>query len=102
VSWRESGLPESGYDLGFHAGRSPQAKPAVTSSHPTPASSKWFDRLTADSDLHSAYRRALLFRGAIRAWGRWAVTRGIRAPEFSDRCLWCSTAATDRLFRLAA
>src|SRR5689334_19670973 len=64
----------------------------MTSSHPTPATCQWFDRLAAVLDRRSAPRLALLFLGAVLARGRRTVTSWIRAARLSDQFRPCYTA----------
>src|SRR5689334_3673793 len=64
----------------------------MTSSHPTPATCQWFDRLAAVLDRRSAPRLALLFLGAVLARGRRTVTSWIRAAKLSDQFRPCYTA----------
>src|SRR5689334_13327117 len=64
----------------------------MTSSHPTPATCQWFDRLAAVLDRRSAPRLALLFLGAVLARGRRTVTTWIRAAKLSDQFRPCYTA----------
>src|SRR5215212_3166581 len=66
-----------------------RSRPAMTSSHPTPAPCQWFSRLAAALDRRSAPRLALLFLGAVLARGRRTVTTWIRAAKLSDRYQSC-------------
>jgi hypothetical protein len=77
----------------------------MTSSHPTPAPCQWFARLASALDRRSAPRLALLFLGAVLAWGRRTVTSWIRAAKLGDQfrsCYIAVAAAGKRADRIAA